>query len=91
MVDLFGDTIDESAPRFSATIRRELGPYNYRPRVKKEECCKTCAHCIVKEWSKRYYKCEFVGCSNCEATDIRAYHVCDAWEKEELHKELIGG
>lgn len=83
MVDLFGREVVEQAPKRKAlaSIERELGGLNYRPSTVKSVRCATCAHCVIRQWSKRYYKCELVGMSRSESTDIRANHVCDAWEQ----------
>ncbi len=82
-LDLFGRPMVDGKPKYSASIRREIGPYNYRPRETTERRCKTCDHCYHRDLhGRRYYKCVFVGFSRCEATDIRANHVCDAWREE---------
>ncbi len=82
-VDLFGRPVVDEKPKYSETIRREIGPYNYRLSETKDHRCKTCDHCYHRDMhGHRYYKCEFVGFSRCEATDIRANHVCDAWKEE---------
>ena len=46
--------------------------------------CKTCDHHRIFNYhNKIYHKCELLGISNSEATDIRVGHVCNKWEVED--------
>ena len=48
-----------------------------------ERKCKNCvSKCRLNYHDKTYYKCERIGFSNSEATDIRLKNVCDYWEAE---------
>ena len=43
--------------------------------------CKNCIHrFIIHHHNKRYYKCELLGFSGSEATDIRLSNVCNNFE-----------
>jgi hypothetical protein len=43
--------------------------------------CKTCAHLVSYQWSKRYYKCDLRRMSACAATDHRvAWRACGKYE-----------
>lgn len=47
------------------------------------ETCGSCSHFIRKEFHGRtYFKCEMVGDSNCDATDVRkGQPACRDWRK----------
>ena len=83
MKDLFGSEITEAeylqTHRPKTMIERGLRKYRYRKREVAEKCCKTC----MRSWQTGhgFYKCELVGCTASVASDIRAFNVCDAWER----------
>jgi hypothetical protein len=81
MKDLFGNECTEKdfEPRPKTMIERGLRRYRYRKRESDEKCCKTCMRHIKR--NDRFYKCELVGCTMSAASDIRAFNVCDAWER----------
>ena len=56
--------------------------------LKGEMYCKYCKHCLKMDYhNKIYYKCELIGVSNSEATDIRVKNTCDMFNKKELENE----
>jgi hypothetical protein len=83
MIDLFGV---ESQER-EYTGHPGMGPRQrtkhenrYRLAESKERRCGTCArHFRSRGGARVYHKCELIGCSASEATDIRVSWVCDAW------------
>lgn len=53
--------------------------------LKGESYCKHCNYCIRMGYhDKVYYKCELIGISNSEATDIRVKNTCDRFKQKEL-------
>lgn len=80
--DIFGSFVYEAdlLPTPQTRIQRALGRYHYRQSTERVKCCKTCG--LVSRNFGRYYKCRLVGFSCCQATDVRARNVCDAWRKE---------
>lgn len=89
MIDLFGKEVadEDPGPPRETLIKKNLGPYNYRPREETMKCCITCAHSLVITYSKSYYKCEILGLSHSVSTDIKAKHVCDKWEVKTKEKK----
>ena len=89
-LDIFGNEVDikkindeAKKQRFNRlTIKetfRKLHGYN------KSNCCKDCKYCICNHRDKRYYKCEKIGLTNSEATDIRLKdHSCDLFKERSL-------
>ena len=59
-------------------------------RKKDGRMCKNCAYLINDGYhNKRYYKCQLLGYSRGEATDIRLSYVCDRFKtQEEIRKEM---
>lgn len=54
------------------------------------ETCKTCRHHIVKEYAKRYHKCDLTRQTGGPATDIRVNSpACKRWEKLETEPKTI--
>lgn len=81
-LEMFDGPTGESPQRgLPHRIKVELGPRNYRPR-ETDRCCGNCAHHFIHEHSKRYHKCELVGDSMRQATDVRALWVCDIWTQK---------
>lgn len=82
-MDIFGNAIavDTISKKGSETIKsRFRKAYGFDD----EHFCKDCRHCIFKERDRRYYKCELMGTSASEATDIRLKDpACSRWEKNE--------
>jgi len=79
--DLFGAEITEKDfdPRPKTMIERSLRKYRYRQRSNDVQCCRTCVRSFKK--NGRFYKCNLVGCTASTASDIKAFNVCDAWER----------
>lgn len=49
-----------------------------------EHRCANCIHLIASKRDRTYYKCEVMGVSASEATDIRLKDIaCKRWEREE--------
>ena len=49
----------------------------------KTQSCKNCTHCFYTQSNiKKYYKCELIGESACEATDIRLKNTCNKFKSE---------
>ncbi len=81
--DLFGGESRIVSSSRPGTYADALKKRNYR----KQEFgnpyrCKNCKHFIRKEYAKRYFKCELLGDTRSEATDIKANNVCDLYEKK---------
>ncbi len=86
MRDLFGQEYRETdlLPTSKTLIQKKLGKYNYRKAENEVERCKYCKRSFRSgHHGKGYWKCEVVGCSRSDATDIRANNVCDLFEKED--------
>ena len=82
MIDLFGNDIPDVEPSGTSQYIRFKQNNAYRESVNNAECCKTCAWLIKSEYhDKNYYKCELMGVSSSEATDIRLKNVCNKWKK----------
>ena len=81
MHDLFGNEVKEN----EINSKKIYGKYkgwknlnNYRKSEDKEKRCKNCLSlCGYEYHNKRYYKCEMMGCSHSEASDIRLSYICD--------------
>ena len=75
----FNDKKESNSPYISFKKRN-----NYHKAINKYACCKTCKYCL-KKWgnTSNYYKCELIGVSSSEATDIRVRNVCNLWDKGE--------
>ena len=88
MIDLFGNPITNLDFELNrkTLIRKVLGPLNYRECEEDWRRCGTCAKHVVRRG--RYHKCKLLGTSFSAATDIRVYHVCDAWERPEEGVQL---
>lgn len=52
----------------------------YRKAENKEKRCKNCIHRFTRYRQRYYYKCELLGISSCDATDIRLSDVCNNFE-----------
>ena len=86
-LNLFGDMqeIDPvSEPK--SKYQRFKSMYHYRESIGAERC-KNCINCIVINYhNKNYYKCEIMGISNSEASDIRIKMICDRWRLKDYYK-----
>ena len=53
----------------------------YRKSINSVERCKNCTLLIrVESYNKNYYKCELIGISGSEATDVKLKNVCDRFK-----------
>ena len=85
-VNLFGEIVDIDFTQHKNNSRYQLFKqrHNYMKATYKAISCKTCDHHFRLEYHNKYYhKCELLGISNSEATDIRVSSVCNRWEKDE--------
>ena len=80
--NLFGEEV-------SAEAQKKIHGYcnlwkkknHYRVAENKDTCCKTCWFHISKEFhNKHYHKCQNLGNSESEATDIRLKNVCGLYK-----------
>ena len=83
-IDIFGNDVPvsfiETKPRKSIRqMFRDQCGYDH------SHICKDCKHLVCNRYNyKNYYKCDLMGITDSEATDIRLKDVaCGMWEKEE--------
>lgn len=80
MKDLFGNEINMT--EFNNT-RSPYQAFKHRNNYRKsfeQNTCGNCKHSQRWEYHNKYYwKCELLGFSNSEASDIRKGHICDKW------------
>ena len=87
MTDLQLDIFGNLVPVEHAVSRhpRETIKTRYRRMYGYDEAhrCGDCRHLVKTEANRTYYKCELIGISASEATDIRLKDVaCKRWEAE---------
>ncbi len=83
-VNLFGETVEviPKINRSQSSYQRFKILNHYGKVIGGFKRCKTCDHHRVFEYHDKYYhKCELLGISNSEATDIRVSYVCDKWKE----------
>ena len=81
-VNLFGEVVDIVPDKPKSIYQQFKRANNYRLYTIKSISCKTCKHLSGFDYhNKRYYKCELIGISHSEATDIRLKNVCNKWAK----------
>lgn len=82
--DLFGGETPMAEPALSPYQKRKK-QLQYRKADKdSDERCKNCEHCIrISYHGKNYYKCELIGMSHSEATDIRLSYTCNQFKHHE--------
>lgn len=83
-INLFGEMQQELKPanKFVSEYQKWKARNNYRDAVDKKSC-KSCEHRLrVHYHDKIYHKCNLMGVSSSEATDIRLKKVCDLFEEE---------
>lgn len=75
--DLFSEEptpIGQPAHGWAQRRKRDMG---YRPAREGETTCADCVNCIRQSYhGKNYYKCDLIGISRSEATDIRLKDTC---------------
>ena len=66
----YNEVIEEQKPKPRMTIKERFRSING---INKSHKCKECQHCIryILRNGKSYYKCQKMGISSSEATDIR--------------------
>ena len=82
--NLFGEIVEVDFKKHKNLSQYQLFKqrHNYVKSTFKAISCKTCDHHHRYEYHNKYYhKCELLGISNSEATDIRESCVCNKWEK----------
>ena len=80
--DLFGGMTEviQKTPKSKYQLIKERNKYR-RGDIKAN--CGNCAFKVKLTYhSKTYYKCENIGESHSEATDIRLKNVCNLWESD---------
>ena len=87
MINLFGQ--EQKYPEVGKDNRIHLGRIQkikkrmgYRFSVGERKCKNCKSHQVSEYHDKTYHKCERIGYSHSEATDIRLKNVCDYWEKK---------
>ena len=82
MKDMFGVEI-VTVKKYGSKYLEFKGVNNYRKSDNKEVRCKTCEYYMTGDYhTKTLHKCELLGVSHSEATDLRVNNVCDKWELE---------
>jgi hypothetical protein len=96
MIDLFGsESQPESRKQYLKRRRREertaTGAFRLNPMIKLYgetlgKRCKTCIFLCCREFAKKYYKCQYRGCSGSPVTDHRVnWPACGKHKEKELH------
>lgn len=83
-MDIFGGETEVNST--SGDHRSEYQKFKQGNNYRKSTSDNKCGNCAHHEsWKPRdyyYHKCELLGFSMSEATDIRVGHVCDQWKNE---------
>lgn len=89
-LDIFGGEIDVKKINKETKIKRSIkGMFRNLHGYDKSNYCKNCKYCICDHRSRRYYKCEKIGQSYSEATDIRLKdYACDLFIKREMKDDV---
>jgi hypothetical protein len=83
-LNLFGEMVEVDFSRSKPLSVYQRFKLINRYRKSDSPQCKTCKYHLVFEYHDKYYhKCELLGISNSEATDIRVSYVCNKWEAGE--------
>jgi len=85
MIDLFGNDTEPAVQLAGHESKyQKFKRKNHYTRTHDEEKrCKECFHRCSYEYHDRYYhKCNLMGISSCEATDIRLSYVCDLFVQQ---------
>ena len=81
ITSLFGDPIDEIPPRKKTGFAEIFKSKNHYRKSDKSEKCANCKYLHkAHHHGKRYNKCDILGDTRGEATDIRISYVCDLYE-----------
>ena len=82
MYDLFGNKVNMEEFKNTRSPYRAFKFHNNYRKCLEENMCGSCKYLHCFEYhDKRYYKCELIGFSKSEATDIRKSYVCDKFER----------
>ena len=83
IINLFGDVVESDLKSIQHLSKYQKTKRNNRYRKSDGTYkCNNCYHHYLYEYhDKIYHKCELIGVSNSEATDIRSGHVCDKWKE----------
>lgn len=87
-MNIFGDL--EPVETAYAPKERETIKTRFRKMhgVDDKHRCGDCIYCVAKLRDRTYYKCEWMGVSSSEATDIRLKDpACDKWEERKTKNE----
>ena len=84
IVNLFGETVDlPKNHQHESKYQKFKRLNNYGESSYKLYQCKNCKNLQGYNYhNKNYYKCELIGYSMSEATDVKLKNVCDQWERE---------
>ena len=84
-LNLFGEMQEvEVTPKVHQSPYQLIKAQNkYRLAENKEQSCRRCIHRVPIEFhNKNYHKCEMIGDSRSEATDIRLKNTCNKFMKK---------
>jgi len=80
--NLFGEMVEVDNGKYKNLSKYQI--FKQKNNYRKSDSglkCKNCNHHHRYEYHNKYYhKCDLLGVSNSEATDIRISFVCDKWE-----------
>lgn len=83
-IDIFGNEVslkdlNQTEPRSIKRVFRKIYGFDH------DHTCKDCKHLVCNRYNyKNYYKCDLMGITDSEATDIRLKDVaCGMWEMKE--------
>jgi len=87
VLNLFGEEqeypdVDKFGREHLGKIQKLKKKMGYRLSVGERKCKNCKSHRVSRYHDKTYHKCERIGYSHSEATDIRLKNVCDHWETE---------
>lgn len=75
--DLFEDDPTPIGDKPKGWVMEKKRRMRYHEAQNDEPSCKTCDHLIKQSYhNKNYYKCELIGISRSESTDIRLKDTC---------------
>ena len=81
MKSLFNDEIPDVPPKESKGKYAVWKKVNWYRKSDGDKRCANCKYFYRTYHDKAYFKCELLGQSNSEATDIRASYVCNQFRK----------
>jgi hypothetical protein len=88
MKSLFGEEIPEVElpKKFKGMYQKFKQDSNYR-KTESEDRCKNCHFAFRMSYhGKSYWKCEKMGVSHSEHTDIKVSNVCDLYKRRDVYE-----